>query len=300
MTDSEGEFWVQDRTQKIRQVVGQYGEDNFCISFSGGKDSCVLSRLVDEALPNNTIPRLYVNTGIEYNFMVKFVRKLAQSDNRIVIISASVNIKKMLDEQGYPFKSKEHSLKLGAYQSMGKMTPWLEHYTASNGRFGCPKCLLYQFTPEFHLKVSDKCCYYLKKKPIQNWQKENNKPWTMTGLMREEGGNRSTVNCITQKRGVNKFHPLSVMTKEWEDWYIASRGIELCELYYPPYNFQRTGCKGCPFSLKLQEQLDVMSELLPAEKKQCERIWEPVYSEYRERNYRLKSQISFSDILGGG
>ena len=58
----DNEFLLQDRIQKIQQVINQYGEDNFAISFSGGKDSTVLSALIDIALPDNKIPRLYANT----------------------------------------------------------------------------------------------------------------------------------------------------------------------------------------------------------------------------------------------
>jgi hypothetical protein len=64
--------------------------------------------------------------------------------------------------------------------------------------------------------------------------------------------------------------------------------ISLCKLYQSPYNFKRTGCKGCPFSVDLAKQLDKLEALLPTEKKQCEIIWKPVYEEYRKIGYRLK------------
>lgn len=71
----DNEFLLMDRIQKIQQVMGKYGEDNFYMSFSGGKDSCVMSALFDEALPGNKIPRVYANTGIELNMMVEFVKR---------------------------------------------------------------------------------------------------------------------------------------------------------------------------------------------------------------------------------
>ena len=85
-----------------------------------------------------------------------------------------------------------------------------------------------------------------------------------------------------------KFKPLNPITDEWEQWFIETYNIKLCELYYPPFNFKRTGCKGCPFSLDLQEQLNIMEKYIPNEAKQCEIIWKPVYDEYRRLNYRLK------------
>lgn len=50
-------------------------ENNAYISFSGGKDSTVLHYLIDEALPNNKIPRVYLNTGIEYKSIFAFVER---------------------------------------------------------------------------------------------------------------------------------------------------------------------------------------------------------------------------------
>lgn len=69
------EFLLQDRLQKIRQIINKYGEGNFYLSYSGGKDSTVLSALIDMALPDNTIPRVYANTGIEYRLILDFVER---------------------------------------------------------------------------------------------------------------------------------------------------------------------------------------------------------------------------------
>lgn len=73
MTDNE--FLLHDRLTKIKSVIGKYGEENFSISFSCGKDSTVLSSLIDMALPGNKIPRVYANTGIEYRLILDFVER---------------------------------------------------------------------------------------------------------------------------------------------------------------------------------------------------------------------------------
>lgn len=120
----------------------------------------------------------------------------------------------------------------------------------------------------------------------------------MTGMLAEEGGQRANINCIvTKKDKLVKFHPLLFCSTEWEDWFIKKYNIKLCKLYYPPFNFKRTGCKGCPYALDLQEELDVMGKYLPEEKRQCERIWKPVYDEYRRINFRLKNQTTIFDFI---
>lgn len=64
---TENEFLLQDRIAKIKSINETYNlENNAYISLSGGKDSTILSHLVDMAIPKNKIPRLFLNTGIEY------------------------------------------------------------------------------------------------------------------------------------------------------------------------------------------------------------------------------------------
>ena len=253
------EFLLFDRIEKIKQVNKKYDlEHNAYISFSGGKDSTVLHYLIDLALPNNKIPRVFINTGIEYQDIRKFVQELAKNDNRIIVLNSGVNIKKMLEKEGYPFKSKEHSLKIEQYKK-GSISKNIVDYRYKEN-FGCPKILQYQYEDDFKLHISDKCCYKLKKEVAHKWQRDNNKSITITGMLKEEHGQRTSITCIVTdtKGNVNKFHPLSVVTKEFEDEFIKRNNIQLCKLYYPPFNYKRTGCKGCPFSLDLQEQLDIM------------------------------------------
>lgn len=290
----DNETLLFDRLEMIKTTINKYGEDKFYISFSGGKDSTVLHYLVDMALPNNKIPRVFSNTGVEHRKIVEFVKSLAENDKRFEIITPKKNIKATLEEIGYPFKSKNHSTKIRSWQTGARAKSVLKYADLggnNTSKFACPKKLRYQFSDDFKLKVSPYCCEELKKKPFKKWQKENDKTIAITGMRKEEGGQREHMKCIvTRNNEVIKFHPLAVVSEEFEDWFIEKFNIKLCELYYPPFNFQRTGCMGCPFSLSLQKQLDVMEELLPNEKKQCELIWKPVYDEYRRIGYRLRKE----------
>lgn len=292
---TEHEFTLADRVAKIQSINKLYDlENNAYISFSGGKDSTVLHHLIDEALPGNKIPRVYINTGIEYKKVVAFVEREREKDERIIIITPSQNIKETLEKYGYPFKSKEHCERLQAYRNGNRSTYLLKYFNIIEGGYRpCPQKLMYQLEPSFNLNISKECCNRLKKIPLHKYEKQNNRTIAITGMLREEGGQRRNITCITtdsRSGSIKKFHPLSVVSKDFEEWYIKQRNIKLCELYYPPYNFERTGCKGCPYSLHLQEQLNTMAILLPAEKKQCEMIWKPVYEEYRRIGYRLRKK----------
>lgn len=294
-------FLLHDRMQKIKQVIEKYGQENFYVAFSGGKDSTVLSALIDMALPGNKIPRVYANTGIELNKIVEFVRNMQASEHPwdLVILTPKRNIRTTLQEVGYPFKSKFHAKIVDTYQRNG-ITKVVKNYLQTGDNLYmehiCPKILRYQFTDEFTLKVSDKCCEMLKEKPLSEYAKENKKPIAITGLMRSEGGRREATKCLSFRNNkLYKFNPLATSPQEFVNWCVQEYNISICELYKSPYNFKRTGCKGCPFALELQYELTKLSELLPKERRQCETIWKPVYDEYRRIGYRLKKELSLSD-----
>ena len=293
MTKEEFEFILDDRIAKIKAINEQYNLlDNSYIAFSGGKDSTILHYLIDLALPDNKIPRVFANTGIEFIELVKFVKNLARNDTRIVVYNSGVNIKKTLEKYGYPFKSKQFSQLVRIYHNMkNKGLNVCENFQKrirGEGFQPVPKGLRYLFEEEEPFKISQFCCSKVKKEPANRWAKANNKNITITGLRAEEGGNRKTLTCITSNG--KKFHPLVVVSEEWENMFVEYFHIELCKLYYEPYNMKRTGCKGCPFGLRLQKDLDMMEKLLPNEKKQCEIIWKPVYKEYRRIGYRLRKE----------
>lgn len=291
--NEDHELTLMDRLGVIRDVVAKHGEGNFYLSFSGGKDSTILHRLIDMAIPGNRIPRVYFDTGIEYADVRSFVMKLASEDDRFEIVRPTKPIKKMLETYGYPFKSKEHSTKLHEFQMGHGDTASSIKYRTKGGNFACPASLLYQFSEDFTLKVSQHCCHQLKKYPAKRYETKSGRHIVMTGMRKEEGGQRSHMGCIvTAKDGsLKKFHPLAVVSEEWEEWFVQRESIELPRLYYPPFNFKRTGCKGCPYSLDLQAQLDLMAEYLPTERAQCEAIWKPVYDEYRRIGFRLRKGI---------
>ena len=293
MTDEEYEFVLTDRIAKIQAINEQYDlEHNAYLSFSGGLDSVIVSRLLDMALPNNHIPRVYANTGIEYVKMVKFVKSKALEDERFIILNQTKNIKKTLNEYGYPFKSKEHSLRVEQFNK-GHNSNYIKKYITGydfakgkQSRFVCPNILLYQFEEKGKYNYSNKCCYKLKKALLHQWQIDNNKKMVITGMKNEEGGNRARLGCISDNG--KKFHPLIVVSSEWEQEFIERERERVCDLYKPPYNFKRTGCKGCPFDLNIQETLNTMYKLLPKEYYQCLHLWKPVYDEYIRIGFRLK------------
>ena len=294
----DNELILFDRINVIKDTITKYGEDNFYLSFSGGKDSTILHHLLDMALPNNRIPRVFIDTGIEYQMIREFVMELAKNDDRFVIIKPTQPIKPMLEKYGYPFKSKEFAHHYGVFQKSGKTKSVLKFLqqaeSGTNNQFIiCPTLLkpLFEVGNELPFKVSADCCRKMKKEPAHKYEKESGRTIAITGMRNSEGGQRMSIKgCIlTDKNGkVKRFHPLIKVDDEWEEWLIHKHTIALSKVYCQPLNFKRSGCRGCPFALDLQEQLELMELYLPNERKACEFIWKPVYEEYRRLNYRLK------------
>ena len=146
---TENEFVLADRLQKIQSTINKYGAENFYISFSGGKDSTVVSALVDMAIPGNKIPRVFSDTGIDFQMIRDFVKSKAETDDRFEIIQPKVPIKQMLEQDGYPFKSKMHSQMLARFKKNGfeHNKSVKQYYDGTSGYPSriCPKILKYQF-----------------------------------------------------------------------------------------------------------------------------------------------------------
>lgn len=290
---NENELLLFDRIEVIKMTIKKYGEENFVISFSGGKDSTVLHYLVDMAIPGNKIPRVFINTGIEYSHIVNFVNGLSKNDDRFKMIKPKYPLGKVLKEYGYPFKSKEHSQLVQMYQRNGGNKTTQRYYDPPQGRerYGCPKCLKYQFEQPMDFKISAECCNKLKKEPFADWQIENEIPYRITGERVAEGGLRSSHGgclVIDKNQKLKKFKPLNPVKDEWIDWFVNEYNIKLCDLYYKPYNFKRTGCMGCPYNIKIKDSLKTMKQLLPDEYRKATTLWKPVYDEYIRIGYRLK------------
>lgn len=239
MTDNE--FLLVDRISAINATDEKWDlQKNGYISFSGGKDSTILHYLFDEALPGNRIPRVFIDTGIEYAMIREFVLEMASHDDRFQIIKPTKPIKQILETYGYPFKSKEHSMRVDQFNK-GHNSNYISKYIGGysyggkKSRFTCPSCLLYQFEEKGKYNFSNLCCAKLKKQPVKQWERANGRRIAITGMRAEEGGNRARLGCAIFKGGkLIHFHPLIKVSDDWEDWFVRER-----ERYIYVHSIQR-------------------------------------------------------------
>lgn len=209
------------------------------VSFSGGKDSTVLKHIVDSMYKD--VPALFVNTGLEYPEIQKFVKDVKAGkwdcfNPDVVILRPEMRFDEVLKKHGYPVISKRVSNAVdGARRKPDgvKMQQMLGTYS-TNGKlsmfnYGQHKRLL-----DADFGISDKCCNVMKKKPLKKYQKESGRV-PIIATMAGESENRR-VNWI--RFGCNAFEgdnprsaPMSFWTEQDILHYIKKFDVPYCPVY---------------------------------------------------------------------
>lgn len=216
--------------------------DNVALSFSGGKDSTVLKYIIESM--NLNIPSIFVNTGVEYNSIVDFVK----SFDNIRIIKPKYSFFKIVEKYGYPIISKEQSRYLSDIKNP-KVCQATKNLRLSNGNFSISKKWMWLLDTD--IKISDKCCYHLKKGPLQ---REGYFYFTGERIQESNLRRQRYHTCILPKKCI----PLRLWTDQLIEKYINYHDIKICDIY--KYE-RRTGCKYCLYGIHLEKYPDRIDRL---------------------------------------
>lgn len=205
------------------------------VSFSGGKDSCVLKSLCQILFPD--ILNVFCNTRNEYPEIVSFVRKLKEHDN-IQIIYPDITPKQVFETYGFPLISKKISQNI---------------YRKKCGFKTAEIPQKYKFLFQEKFDCSNLCCEQLKKEPFKKFESETGLH-PIIGIMAEESDIRTMAylrhgNCnFFEDKRVQSW-PLAIWTEKdiWE--YINKFNIEISAIYYS--GLKRTGCALCGFGAQI-------------------------------------------------
>lgn len=253
---------------------------NVYVSFSGGKDSTVLLDLVRKKYPD--VPAVFVNTGLEYPEIVEFVNTIPN----VKTIHPKINFKQVLNTYGYPVISKIVSMQIRILSDNTKKNTAtytlidtgekIGKRSQNDGTYGqYTKCFKlaekWRFLLDAPFKISEKCCYVMKKNPIHEYEKETGlKPFV--GIMASDSQQRKLNYFRTKCNSFNNrlmSRPLSIWLEDdiWK--YINKFKLPYSKIY--DTGMKRTGCMFCMFGIHLEEnnRFEIMKEIHPQLYKYC-------------------------------
>ncbi len=228
-------------------------KDNLAISLSGGKDSTVLMHLCK--LLNIDIPIVFCDTGLEFPEIKEFAYMYATQ-----IVKPSTNFFKITKEYGIPAISKEQSRYVADVQSETVSHKTKAKRLIRNGKFSIS--LKYRWIIDSKFKLSEKCCYHLKKAPLKKLGY-----YYMTGERVQESKLRkqSYHQCILPKKAV----PLRLWTEKMINQFIDRGGFDICSIYNDS-RITRTGCMLCLYGCQYDDKWNLIKEKYPKHYKVAE------------------------------
>lgn len=139
------------------------------ISFSGGKDSTVLLDLARRVYPD--IPAVYVDTGLEYPELRDFVK----TKDNVIWLRPRYPFTQILEKYGYPIISKEVSdvingARKGQPYRLARLNGEL---LDKNGKKSIYNCENYKYLLDAPFKISARCCYHMKKAPLNKFERQS-------------------------------------------------------------------------------------------------------------------------------
>lgn len=240
------------------------------VSFSGGRDSTVLLHITRSLFSD--IPVVFFDTGNEYPEIISFVESIPS----VIVIKPTTSLKQIVSKYGYPVINKESSQKI--YEIRNTKSEKLRHKRlhGDNNKYKSGRLSLkYRYLIDAPFKISDRCCYKLKKEPAKKYEKQTGRHpilgnKTSDSHLRHQQYIKNTCQSLSTKRKI--CTPLSWwLDKDIHD-YVKLYNVAISSIYDHPA-ITNTGCYPCLFGIQNEQpgdtKLDILRKLHPRLYKYC-------------------------------
>lgn len=284
--------------------------------FRGADSDVMLDILERTNTGNKPITYCFFDTGIEYAATKEHLEYLEQKYGICIErFRAKCPVPLATKKYGIPFLSKRISMYLGRLQKhnfdwsnepvdillerfprcksairwwcndWGEKSPfninrntWLKEFIIAN-------------PPTF--KISDDCCTKAKKNTAHDAMKMFDADMSCIGVRKAESGIRSIMyhNCFSPAGddGVANYRPLFFL--EDIDRQLYEETYDVCHSKcYTEYGLKRTGCAGCPFGSRFEDELKIIEQHEPKLFKAINNIFGPSY-EYTRAYRKFRDEM---------
>lgn len=317
-------FTVFDGLVKAKSVLSTH--ENILVSVSGGADSDCMIDIVENLVPRNEehkVTYVWFDTGVEMDATRRHISYL-ESRYGIVVHRerGKMQVAGAVRTVGYPFYSKIFAEYIDRLQRHGfqwedepfdvlnKKYPNCKaalHWWCSNWKDEPHKPLQTEIASAKYLKefmienpptfkISNFCCNESKKKVGDAVRKKYAADIQLVGIRKAEGGSRSTgiKSCMADGIHGKQYYPLF--------WWRTEDKIAFENTYdilhsdaYTVYGCRRTGCAGCPFAGRYEDELEMLHQYEPKLANAVGHIFAPAYEytrAYRDYKEARKNCVS--------
>ena len=315
---------IQDALGKCLQQVRNH--EKILCSVSGGSDSDIMLDMIIRTGGKQKTTFVFFNTGLEYMATKKQIKFLQEKYGiEIKEIPPIKPIPICVKQHGVPFWSKHVSEMIERLQRHGfqwedePLEVLLQKYPGcrsglrwwcnNHGKPGERSRFKISYVPwlkEFIMAnppdfpISAKCCKYAKKDPAKEYVAAAAFDLNCTGVRKAEGGVRAGqyTTCYDKAlAGPDQYRPLF--------WFSDADKLEYDNHYeiahsdcYRVWGMCRTGCAGCPFGQKFEQELELAQKYEPNFYKAANKIFGKSY-EYRRSflQFRKEKKYQLSEGL---
>ena len=215
------------------------------------------------------IPAVYVDTGLEYPELRDFVK----TKDNVIWLRPRYPFTQILEKYGYPIISKEISdvingARKGQPYRLARINGEL---LDKNGKKSIYNCENYKYLLDAPFKISARCCYHMKKAPLNKFERQSGRH-PITGVLACESKLREQSWIKFGCNGFERQRPLSQPLAFWleEDIlrYLKMTGIPYAPIYgdivesrkkngtpiLKTTGVSRSGCMYCMYGVHLEHE----------------------------------------------